>query len=980
MFSSFSPLYVCPRNAPHRARPRASRWRVPICPRRAPAAPRAPTVLPADRTRNARFVLSSRSSPQRHKGPFAANQPDSNLCDPGGGASFPTPSTYSPSSRDTTLLTNATIWLGDGETVYYGYSILFSDVVLDIFADGSQSPSADRTIDVHGRVVTPGLVDMHSHAGVDNFPFLTGNDDVNEATAPLFPQLRALDAFDHEDMAIPNILAGGVTAGQILPGSANVMGGEGFRVKYRWGRTANDMWLPVSGQRRVLKMACGENPKRVYGAHRDETPESRMGSAWLMRSKFEAARLLNKQQAEWCEQGDDEAPFPVDLSLAGIQDLLQGMASLNVHCYQTHDMEMVIRLADEFNFTISAFHHALEAYKLGDELERHDITVATFSDLGGYKAEAYDASVHAPAKLHSQGVKVALKTDHPVTNARDLITEAAKAHFYGMPEQAAFAAVTSVPAAAIGVSSRLGELKSGKDADVVVWDGHPLRIGAQPEFVFVDGQPAFNNQRWPEWDSFTNRRLDMDLEPARFPAQHYDVSLSHTGGWCSLARSSAYAVTGLHGVFGSPHVTALPDERLSYLDKAVNDTTYCIIVVNGAVANVTREYVPNECTVPAGTHVINATGGIATPGLVNYGAGVGLVDIGAEVRTHDGHASAGAGANNAHVRAIDGMQLRQGKWTDRAANSQIRHSDPLFKQYRGRNVHAAWAGGVTTVVEPPAGSALVAGQTAAVTLAPSSTSAFDAVASSSAGVHFNIGHASKDGGLTGSTSGQFAVLRDLLRTVAASADATDASSADYLKLHPIRQAIDGDKPAIFAANQADHIAAVLDLATAYPNMDIVIYGGAEAHMVADELADAGAVVVLAPPRCVPFQTWDGLACTDDGAMRLAEAGVRVVLAVDDEGLVRNLRWEAGMIRERARKVAAKYGASAAGGLDSTAGALATVTSNVAAAFDLAASGVGSIRIGQQANFNVFSGDPLDFTGSLIVAAVGREIDCNPQQF
>jgi hypothetical protein len=207
------------------------------------------------------------------------------------------------------------------------------------------------------------------------------------------------------------------------------------------------------------------------------------------------------EQDDWCRASQETSvrfntAFPEDLSLESLIALLRGDVLLNVHCYETHDIEAMVRHSLEFNFTISAFHHALDAYRIPDILRRarNNITIATFADHWGYKKEAFQAIPQAPKMLYDAGIPVALKSDHPVLNSQHLVFEAAKSSHYGLPPQEAFKAVTSIPANAIGLGHRVGSLKVGYDADIVIWDREPLELGATPLQVFIDGVPQFEER------------------------------------------------------------------------------------------------------------------------------------------------------------------------------------------------------------------------------------------------------------------------------------------------------------------------------------------------------------------------------------------------------------------------------------------------------------------------------------------------------
>lgn len=386
------------------------------------------------------------------------------------------------------LLTHATLWTATGD-VLADSDILLQDGHIAAVGKGLQAPAGAEVLDCQGKVVTPGLVDMHSHVGV--YPVPTGNarQDGNEMSNPLTPQVRAVDSFDPEDASIARALAGGITTALVLPGSGNAMGGQALYVKL-YGKSTVDMTIP--GAPRSMKWAMGENPKRAYGS-KGQMPMSRMGHAWILRQRLFEARDLKAQQDSWDRKYGKNPPpdgqnRPFRADLEPVVALLRGEVLLQVHCYEVHDMETLFRLSDEFGFKIAAVHHALEAWKIPKTLAERKIATAIFSDLWGFKLEAYDGSVYAPKILHDAGVAVAIKTDHPVIDEQYLMFEAAKAHHYGLDQQAAIQAVTRNPARAIGLGDRVGTLEAGKEADVLVWDRPPMQLGARPERVYVNGR------------------------------------------------------------------------------------------------------------------------------------------------------------------------------------------------------------------------------------------------------------------------------------------------------------------------------------------------------------------------------------------------------------------------------------------------------------------------------------------------------------
>jgi len=344
-------------------------------------------------------------------------------------------------------------------------------------------PAGTREIDARGTWVTPGIVDAHSHLGVFAAPASRAHDDGNEWTNPLTPFVRAIDGFDHEDPAIRRAVEGGVTTAQILPGSANVIGGQAFLMKLRGGPVSR---LRIEGAPLSLKMAMGENPKRSYGS-KGQMPMTRMGNAHVLRQAFVKARRALEDYKAW-ELKKEGKPPRMEPDLEPLAALLDGRARLHIHCYEAHDIETIVRISHEMGFKVAAIHHALEAWKVPELLKHEGIAVVTFADLWGFKLEAWDASVRGPAILHRAGVRVVLKSDHPVIEARHLVHEAAKAWNHGLDRDEALRAVTLNAASVLGLEARIGSVEVGKDADLVVWPDDPFRVGVLPLRVFIEGE------------------------------------------------------------------------------------------------------------------------------------------------------------------------------------------------------------------------------------------------------------------------------------------------------------------------------------------------------------------------------------------------------------------------------------------------------------------------------------------------------------
>lgn len=329
-----------------------------------------------------------------------------------------------------TLIKNATLWDGDGKIKYSVDILMVDGIIKQIAADLSTEGFKGEVVFANGRFVTPGIVDMHSHMGLDSWPETQGGSDTNEMSgSPVHPELKSLDGFDPTDIAIEVINSGGVTTSLVLPGSGNIMGGEAFAFKLRKFPKSNrveEMLLNANLKNesdivypnRWMKMACGENA--IWnGRGKGLLPESRLGEAFLFRVRIEAARLALEAQDEWCynaQKGSIDSIFPNPIEHESLIALLRGEILLNVHCYETYDLEMLIRLSHEFGFKIAAFHHALEAYEVADLLAAEGIGAAIFADHWGFKKEAYDASVNGAKLLAKAGVLTAFKSDHPVLN------------------------------------------------------------------------------------------------------------------------------------------------------------------------------------------------------------------------------------------------------------------------------------------------------------------------------------------------------------------------------------------------------------------------------------------------------------------------------------------------------------------------------------------------------------------------------------
>jgi imidazolonepropionase-like amidohydrolase len=412
----------------------------------------------------------------------------------------------------TVALVGATLLTGAGSEIADA-AIAFRDG--RILAVGPRTavtlPEGAEVIDVAGRFVTPGLIDAHSHIGVYPLPEVAAHADGNEATRPVTANVRAADGFWPQDPALSHALAAGVTTLLVLPGSANLIGGQGVTVKLRQGRSVEEMRFPNAPP--TLKMACGENPKRVYG-ERHTAPSTRMGNVAGYREAFQDALEYRAKFGEWqarhvswqrkqrvSEAAEEPAPNMPDrdLGLETLLGALEGRVLVEIHCYRADEMLGMLALADEVGLKVRAFHHAVEAYKIRDVLAARGVAVATWADWWGFKLEAYDTIRENLALLSEAGVRGVLHSDSPKLVQR-LNQEAAKSWSAGVRagipinRETALSWITSNAAWALGVEDQTGSLEAGKMADVVVWSGDPFSVYSRVERVFVDGWGVYERQ------------------------------------------------------------------------------------------------------------------------------------------------------------------------------------------------------------------------------------------------------------------------------------------------------------------------------------------------------------------------------------------------------------------------------------------------------------------------------------------------------
>ncbi len=411
---------------------------------------------------------------------------------PAAGIKDPYPSTYKAYPGYPTVIKNVTIYDGEGGRINNGVVLFESGKVTAIagtLAD-LNVPSNAVVIDGTGKWVTPGIIDVHSHLGDYPSPSVDAHSDGNEATSPVRPEVWAEHSVWPQDPGFSRALAnGGVTSLQILPGSANLFGGRSVVLKNVYARTVQGMKFP--GAPYGLKMACGENPKRVYGT-RNSMPQTRMGNMAVNRATWIKA-------VEYKRKIDKGENVTRDLAMETLVGVLNGDILVHNHCYRADEMAQVIDMSKEFGYKISTFHHAVEAYKIADLLAANSICAAMWADWWGFKMESYDAINENIPLVHKAGGCAIVHSDDE-NGIQRLNQEAAKALADGrrmgikIADEVAWTWLSYNPAKALGIADKTGSLKPGKMADLVLWNGNPLSVYTRPEKVWIDGALMYDAQ------------------------------------------------------------------------------------------------------------------------------------------------------------------------------------------------------------------------------------------------------------------------------------------------------------------------------------------------------------------------------------------------------------------------------------------------------------------------------------------------------
>jgi imidazolonepropionase-like amidohydrolase len=433
----------------------------------------------------------------------------------------PAASAQAPERAATTLITHATVL-----TITKG-TLTDTDVLLQggkIAAIGSHltAPAGATTIDATGKYLMPGIIDAHSHMMADA---------INEGSLSVTSMVRIADVLDPTEPHIYDALAWGTTTLNVLHGSANTIGGQNAVVKLKWGRPVREMLFP--GAMPGIKFALGENVTQknrgrviVIGQPQQPAryPTTRMGQEEVLRDAFTRARTYQHTWEDYrarVARGEKNLVAPRrDLELEPLVEILEGKRYVHAHSYRADEMLMLLEVAKEFGFTVRTLQHALEAYKIAPEIKAAGAGVSTFADMWGYKIEAYDAIPYNAVITTRAGVLSSINSDDD-GRARRLNIDAAKLVRYGgLSDDEALSLVTINPARQPGIDAKVGSIEVGKDADVVLWDAHPLSVYSRPETTFIDGEIFFDRERDQAMRAawVTERAALEAAEPNKLPA------------------------------------------------------------------------------------------------------------------------------------------------------------------------------------------------------------------------------------------------------------------------------------------------------------------------------------------------------------------------------------------------------------------------------------------------------------------------------
>jgi imidazolonepropionase-like amidohydrolase len=757
----------------------------------------------------------------------------------------------------------ARIHTAAGAPIDKGVLVVHKGKIVAVGPAGTAVPDGAEVVDAAGKVIIPGLVDTHSHIGIWPRPGVPAHADGNEGSGAVQSGLRALDAILPDDPGIRMATAGGVTTANIMPGSANVIGGQTLYVKLR-GRTIDAMRLTPGKVLGGLKMANGENPKRWNFEGRKMPPSTRMKLAAMQREQFQKARDYQRQWQTYRKAksaGKDVAPPDTDLSLEPLVEVLDRRRTVHFHSHRADDLLTAMRLAQEFDFEL-VLQHATEGYRVAEELARAKVPASlTLVDSPGGKLEVAGLLEENAALLDKAGVLVAINTDDSITESRFLLRTGAIAVRGGLSEDAALRALTINGARMMHLDDRLGSLAAGKDADFAVLSGPPFSVYTQVLQTWIDGVPVFRRDRAEDWPYQAGGFALADR--SQLPAPPAPVPPLSPARTPVLPRGSVV-------VEGSPARLAVLAGRIHTVSHG--DIADGVVLVEGG--KITAVGPRDKVALPPGIPTLTAA--VVTPGLIDAHTAIGL--SGATNTPADQDHDELSDPNQAELRVLDGFNP----------------SEPLL-EYACRQ-------GVTVVHAVPGQANVIAGQTGVFLThgrtAEAMTLRFPA------GLLINLGEAPKKTypnklpttrmGTASLVRTAFAQAQNHARKKAAAKE--DKPVALNPKLDVLALALEGKVPVIFAAHRADDLMTALRLAKEFglnPRLDLATEG----YRMAEDLKAARVPVVVHPTMQRAGQSMETYHSQLCNAAVLAGRGVPLAIGTGFEAYVpktRVLRHEAAM--------------------------------------------------------------------------------------
>jgi imidazolonepropionase-like amidohydrolase len=820
---------------------------------------------------------------------------------------------------------NGTVILRDGKIAAVGANITV--------------PAGAEIVDTSGQFVSPGIIDAHSHIA---------NDAINEGGTTVSSMTGMRDVLDPTDPNIYRDLAGGLTVANVLHGSANPIGGKNQVIKLRWGKTrAED--LVFEGAMPGIKFALGENPKDMpigpqTGPRR--YPMTRMGVEFVIRDAFTRAKAYQKAWQDYEKKKaatQDALPPRRDLQLEPLVEVLEGKRLVHAHCYRADEILMLIRLAEEMGFKIATFQHVLEGYKVAKEIAAHGAGGSTFSDWWAYKVEAVDAIPYNAAIMTRKGVLVSVNSDS-AEHARRLNTEAAKSiKWGGLSEDEAFAMVTINPARQLRIDNRVGSLEPGKDADIAIWNHHPLSSYAIAERVYIDGTVYYDRRR--EEGRLTELKKEKSTlmaaeqggtRPAASGPQDQpkNATSDKTGDTTGGPRADEDGqAAGTNGTTPTRAPQAAPPAAAPAVVAITNAVIHPItqptiargtIVLRGGKI----EALGANVAVPAGAQVVDAAGSDVYPGFINARTQMGLNEPGPR------------GFEDVNEMLDYNPQLRT-----RVAYHTESDAIPVAR-----------ANGITTVGVMPGGG-IFGGEVAVMDL--DGWTWEEATLKANAGITFNFPLIGGGGGRGGGRGGFQAAgdrnyddmkrerdrkldeLAQLFDQVRAYAKAGPDKTVDWT-LDALVPVVERRLPLVTTVNRAQDIRDAVAFADRV-KVNLVISGGTEANVVAALLKEKNIPVILGNILSVPVNEDAFHAETYQLAGELSQAGVKVAFSTGDSAYVRIVPYHAAM--------------SVAWGMNRDE-ALKALTIDAAQILGVA-DRVGSLDVGKDANLFISKGDPLE---------------------